>query len=318
MIKIYDFTNEHITLAHALIVKNYEEERNHVPVLPPISDQITFPDLEHFAQNGLGVVAFDNDQFVGFLCCYNPWECAFGTTNAKGTFSPIHGHGVTTQNREMIYRRLYQSASEKWVAMGISSHAIALYTHDTPAINSFFINGFGLRLIDAIRPMVEIECTPILEYSFSEISKENKDDTLPLKNQLINHLANGPTFLSYPQMTAQDLQSQFDHRNPRYFGAYYENALVAWVEIVDGGENFACDDPSMQNICGAYCDPERRGNGVFPSLVNYMITTLKSEGYTRLGVDFESFNPTAYGFWLKHFTAYTSSVVRRIDENSVR
>jgi hypothetical protein len=39
--------------------------------------------------------------------------------------------------------------------------------------------------------------------------------------------------------------------------------------------------------------------------------------YTRLGVDFESLNPTAYGFWLKYFDAYTHSVVRRIDEKAV-
>jgi hypothetical protein len=40
---------------------------------------------------------------------------------------------------------------------------------------------------------------------------------------------------------------------------------------------------------------------------------LKAENYLRLGVDFESFNPTAWGFWLKHFQAYTYSDVRRID-----
>jgi len=41
---------------------------------------------------------------------------------------------------------------------------------------------------------------------------------------------------------------------------------------------------------------------------------LKEEGYKLLGVDYESFNSTANGFWLKYFTPYTNSVVRRIDE----
>jgi len=36
--------------------------------------------------------------------------------------------------------------------------------------------------------------------------------------------------------------------------------------------------------------------------------------YNLLGVDFESFNPTASNFWLKYFTEYTHSVVRRIDD----
>lgn len=57
--------------------------------------------------------------------------------------------------------------------------------------------------------------------------------------------------------------------------------------------------------------------GVYQNLLDFLITTLKAEGYTCLGIDFESFNPTAYGFWLKYFNAYTNSVVRRIDELAI-
>ena len=70
----------------------------------------------------------------------------------------------------------------------------------------------------------------------------------------------------------------------------------------------------MCNICGAFCLHEYRGKSIYQNLLNFTITKLKEEGYILLGVDFESFNPTAYGFWLKYFTAYTNSVVRRIDE----
>ena len=69
-----------------------------------------------------------------------------------------------------------------------------------------------------------------------------------------------------------------------------------------------------RHIMGAYCMPEHRGRGVYKNLLNYVINTLKTEGYTRLGVDFESINPSGSGFWLKFFHAYTNSVVRRIDE----
>lgn len=43
----------------------------------------------------------------------------------------------------------------------------------------------------------------------------------------------------------------------------------------------------------------------------------KAEGYLLLGVDCESFNPTARGFWLKYFTPYTYGLVRRIDDNAI-
>jgi len=74
----------------------------------------------------------------------------------------------------------------------------------------------------------------------------------------------------------------------------------------------------MMNICGAYCLLEYRGQDVMQGLLNYVITVLKSEGYKSLGVDFESFNPTAKGFWLKYFAAYTNGFTRRIDECAIR
>ena len=60
--------------------------------------------------------------------------------------------------------------------------------------------------------------------------------------------------------------------------------------------------------------PEHRGRRVYQNLLNFVVNTLKTEGYTRLGVDFESINPSGSGFWLKFFHAYTNSVVRRIDD----
>jgi len=39
---------------------------------------------------------------------------------------------------------------------------------------------------------------------------------------------------------------------------------------------------------------------------------------SRLGVDYESFNPAALYFYPKRFDVYTNSVVRRIDERGNR
>ena len=120
--------------------------------------------------------------------------------------------------------------------------------------------------------------------------------------------------MTFPQFDKQSLQNKLDRQNSRCFAAYKAEEMVAYIKIIDSGGNFACDDSSMKNICGAFCLPEYRGMGVYQNLLNFLITILKGEGYTRIGVDFESFNPTAYGFWLKYFTSYTNSIVRRIDE----
>lgn len=309
--QIVDFTEDHIEQASMIARENYREERIHVPVLPSVN---TFPELKHFAKNNLGVASFENSHMLGFLCCYSPFEDAFRTTGVKGTFSPLHAHAALRENRERIYKYLYQSAAEKWVKAGIRSHAIALYAHDTQAINSFFINSFGSRTMEAIRPMEKIQCKNTSGYSYLELEAEGKADTLELKNLLIDHLANSPIFMSVPQMYEKDLETQYERRKPRYFVASYENRTVAWLEITKNGEDFVGDDRSVQNICGAYCLPEHRGKDVFQNLLNCAIERLKRDGYSCLSVDFECFNPTAYGFWLKYFNPYVHSVVRRIDD----
>ncbi len=69
----------------------------------------------------------------------------------------------------------------------------------------------------------------------------------------------------------------------------------------------------MLNICGAYCLEKYRGQGLSRALLNHVLHTLHREGIAYLGVDYETMNPTAAGFWEKTFTPYTASLVRRID-----
>lgn len=103
----------------------------------------------------------------------------------------------------------------------------------------------------------------------------------------------------------------------RYFVAKQNEKICAFVKISVPGETFVAMGDTYRHIRGAYCLPEYRGKGLYQNLLNFTISVLKREGYTKLGVDFESFNPTARGFWLKYFTAYTNSVVRRIDERII-
>jgi GNAT superfamily N-acetyltransferase len=212
---------------------------------------------------------------------------------------------------------MYQAAGEKWMKAGASSHAVCLYAHDKEVQEQFFRYGFGLRSIDAVRTIEEIKYTALTGVLFRELPTERKADTLALNNLLILHCEKSPAFMRHEQMSKNDLQHIIDKENNRYFAAYKGNDMIAYIKTADYGENFACDYTHMINICGAFCLSEYRGIGVYQRLLNYMRDTLKNEGYTRLGVDFESFNPTAYGFWLKYFAAYTYGVVRRIDEHII-
>jgi hypothetical protein len=307
---ITDFTHKYTEQAQRLAKQNYDEEKKFVPSLP---EDANIPDLTYFADNRLGVVAIEGERLIGFLCCYKPWDNAFGT-KAKGTFSPLHAHGVISENRELIYRMLYQKAAQKWVEQDITYHGIALYAHDEQAKKALFTYGFGLRCVDAIKSMDKIKVQQKTNLQIRRLEQAEIPLIRPLREQLSAHLGESPCFMYSTEQEYQSWLSRAEHRNSKMYAAFEGEKIIAFIEAMHGGENFVTEFRDMMSICGAFCVPNDRGNEIVQNLLNVMIDELQEEGYQRLGVDFESFNPTAYGFWSKYFEAYTNSVTRRIDD----
>lgn len=310
---ILNFEKEHVEEAAALAFANYFAEQKVVKELPSVRD---IPDLNEFAGNGLGVAAFENKRMVGFLCCCEPFDNAFRATDVKGIFSPMGANAAVSENRSRIFAAMYQAAGEKWVKAGAVSHAVCLYAHDEEIQRQFFQYGFGLRCLDAIRTMELIDCDLCAGYEFTELSKNEYYLVYPLHLALYRHYCASPFFMSRMPETQEEFMES-SGQDGRYFAAKQNGKVCAYLKIGASGETFAAAGNTYRHIRGAYCLPEHRGRGVYQNLLNFTISVLKREGYTRLGVNFESFNPTARGFWLKYFNAYTNSVVRRIDERIV-
>jgi hypothetical protein len=121
---------------------------------------------------------------------------------------------------------------------------------------------------------------------------------------LIEHLGLSPCCMCSSPQDFSNWIVRAETRDSRVFVAKVGEQPISFIEITNDGENFATETSGMLNICGAFCLPEFRGSGVIQSLMNYVITILKFEGYQKLGVDFESINPTASGFWLKYYRIY--------------
>lgn len=308
---ILDFEKQHIEEAVELALANYYDERQFIKELPQVR---VIPDLNGFAENRLGVAAIENEKLVGFLCCCEPFEHAFRATDARGVFSPMGANAAIARNRSKIYAAMYQAAGEKWVKSGAVSHAICLYAHDEELQRQFYRYGFGLRCLDAIRPMELIDCKPCAGYDFTELPKSQYHFVYPLYLALNRHYCESPFFMNRKPETQEEFEISSVQDGGRYFAAKQNGKLCAFLKISASGEAFVATGNSYRHITGAYCLPEHRGKGLYQNLLNFTISILKREGYTRLGVNFESFNPTARGFWLKYFAAYTNSVVRRIDE----
>ncbi len=308
---IVDFTHAHICEAAELSLANYNEERSHVSALPSID---VVPDLTPFAGNEVGVAAFEGGKMVGFLCSYSPFDNAFRSTNVRGVFSPMGANAAIIENRGKIYAAMYQAAAAKWVRAGAVSHAVCLYAHDEVTQRQFYRYGFGLRTIDAVRMVDEVALTPNEDYSFYELMPADVLKVLPLDIKLDESYIYSPFFMyRKPDNEAEFLQ-KYQHFNSIYFVAEQKGQIVSFIRAELDGENFIQDTPGYLHVKGAFCLPKHRGKGINQQLLYLLLQKLKSKGYTRLGVDFESFNPSGSSFWLKHFTAYTHGVVRRIDE----
>lgn len=308
---IFNFERHHINEAATLALTNYYDERRFVQDLPQECD---IPDLNSYAENGLGVAAFEGGKMIGFLCCCEPFDNAFRATDVRGIFSPMGANAAVFENRSNIYAAMYQAAGTKWVQSGAVSHAICIYAHDEMLQQQFFRYGFGLRCLDAIRPMEWIGCKPCADYEFAELPKTECHSIYPLHLALNRHYCESPFFMNRKSETQEEFLISSMPEEIRYFVAKQNGKICAFLRISASGETFVATGNHYRHITGAYCLPEHRGKDVYQNLLNFAISTLKGEGYTRLGVNFESFNPTGRGFWLKYFTAYTNSVVRRIDE----
>lgn len=308
---IKNFEKHHIEEAKSIACASYDEERQTVNSLPSIHD---IPDLDVYAENELGVAAFDGKKMVGFLGCVSPFDNTFRSTDVKGVFSPMGANAAIPENRPQIYAAMYQAAGAKWVKAGAVSHALCLYAHDEKLQRQFYCYGFGLRCMDAIRPMELITCAPRPDYEYTELPISKYHLIYPLDFALNRHYCESPFFMNRTPATEEEFLAASVQERARYFVAKQSGKICAYLRITASGETFIATGDSYRHITGAYCLPEHRGKDVYQNLLNFVISTLGAEGYSMLGVDFESINPTARGFWLKYFAAYTHGVVRRIDE----
>lgn len=309
-----DLTEDHIPDAIAIAEADLAREALHVPALAKadVSDLLA-ERVAGIVRDGVGgVAAIENGRLAGYLVFMGPFERFFGPL--PGAWSPPHAHAVGADDRERTWSQLVQHAAERLVAQGVTGLSISAYAHDE-GTRGLVLNSFGIRLADAIRDLTgpfPFEPSPAATYR--ELSNDEMALIAPLENALRAHLRASPTFVPVPDTTEEAFLAHQAEEGARFFGAWIGDALAGYVKVSDEGENFITEAPAMPNISGAYLLPEHRGHGLYDSLVAVTANTLRDEGATLLGVDFETMNPAALRFWTKWFDIYTYGHVRRIDD----
>lgn len=145
--------------------------------------------------------------------------------------------------------------------------------------------------------MTQDECP----YEIRMLDRDEITCVCALRRTLSAHLGESPCFMIISPQTFHDWLIRAETGNSQLFAAFRNGEAIAFPEIADEGQNFASEAPDMKNICGAYCLPEYRGRGIMQGLLNYAIAEICKNGISCIGVDFESFNPAAYGLLFEIF-----------------
>lgn len=314
MLELIPLTPEHRPAAAAMVAQAYGRERAAVPMLGEHDvAMIASKAMGALCDNGLGVAAVEGGRLMGFVSGF-PVQKFFGASD--GVYVPVFGHGAVAEDAPRVYRALYTHAAEQWVRQGQLSHAITLFAHEAP-VQTWFWMGFGLRCVDGIR-----DPTPIAArntgLTVRAITADDAELLWPLHREHQSYYHRSPLFMPYRADADAEPLRQWLQQPDHWMWAVFDGSKpISYMHVRHGGETFVCDDPAMRNICSAFTMPSARGSGAATLLMNHIIAWMQEQGMQRLGVDCESFNPLGSGFWLKHFTPYTYSLTRRVDERIV-
>ena len=312
--KVLAFKKEHVSEACQLFIDSFNQQRVLVPILP---GSMADPDLVKEKLNKLiiedrDVVAVSNGKVAGYLGAFQVE--AFRRINRKAAYIPVWAHAsIKTGSRRDIYNEMYRSASENWTATGCQMHAISVLAYDSDLIQTWFWSGFGLSVVDAIRPIHPF-CTGISkEFEIRKAKFDDIPELVILDGEHLQHYARAPVYM-VPQKPddAPAFQKFLCSGSNSVWTAWHGHALAGYMKFEDSsfGASEIVESENTIAITGAFVRPAFRRRRIAEALLNAGLSDYADQGFLRCSVDFESFNIEAAGFWPHYFTPICLSMFR--------
>lgn len=305
--RIVPLEPSHVSAAAGLFIASLERVRARVPAL---SADLASVDAVASRLAGMrGAAALEGDRLVGYLASWFP-IAGFRGTERVGAYAPAWGHATMTDGASAIDRALYRVVSADWAASGCTVHAITLLADDD-AVRSWFWSGFGLAVVDAVRPTIPLDVPPAEGILVRPATAADAPALATLDVEHRRHYAAPPVFM--PLRPADDAAAW-----TVFLG---KPGSRAWLAEDDGGAlGFIRFDRTFGGadvvesadgifISGAFVRPARRGQGIATAILDAALQDFAAAGVATCAVDFESFNPEAR-FWLRHFVPVCYSVMR--------
>lgn len=319
-IEVVPFQKEFLPAAAALFVEEYLKQRRQVPVLPDgmesvdrVSERIAglmFP-ADH-PDGPAGLAALDDGRLAGYL----GWWLVdgFRETGRRGAYCPVWAHGAANGMAGKVYPALYRPASAIWTKAGCQVHAITLLADDQAAERAWFWNGFGLTVVDAIRPITPLAFTASAGVSYRQASIEDAGLIAVIEIEHWAYYATAPIYMVAQQPVSAEMYREFIRQpNHAVWLAFSGQDLLGYMRFEPAG--YGAIDIVQSEITiantGAFFRPSTRGQGLGTGLLETALADFSARGFRRCSVDFESFNPDAAAFWMKTFKPVCHSVTRR-------
>jgi GNAT superfamily N-acetyltransferase len=312
-IEIREFDKSLRNEAASLFKQTYLEEVYALPFLLKDEQmmQLINDSIEELFEHGSGVMAFDDQKLIAYMA---GWKVSQLFGPVKGVFFPMVGHAAKKEHRRVIYAKMLEHGMKQWVQQGYLSFAASILAHDKGLIEEFFVNGFGMRCIDAMRKSERIH-TSVKDVSVIKAELEDVKDIASLHQSHHEYYKHSPIFMPrQPEDALADLVEWLSHQNHHLWIAKKDDVAIGYIRIQPDGETVVSSHSQVMNVTGAYVMEEFRTLGVASLLLDVVQRWLIEQGYHLCGVDYEAINPAAYRFWNRYFTPYTVSVARRIDE----
>ena len=312
--QITPLTPTHLPAAAALFTAALRRQRELTPALPAQleDDNLVIQKLTWLLGAGPAFAALDAGELVGFLGTILAPH--FRNTARKGAYVPEWGHAAAPGRTAAVYPALYRAAAAQWADAGCQVHAISILAHDRAAVDQWFWQGFGLTVVDAVRPVqplaASLACLPHHPQGHAGRRRppgRARRRTLPPLYGLARSSWRRPTRTTQPSLPSFLARPHnaawlaLDGDTPAGF-LRFDGYEVDGVGILEGEHTVF--------INGAFLRPAYRGQRLTPAMLAAALHDYAGQGFTCCALNFESFNPEAALFWPRYFDPVCYSLTR--------
>ncbi len=311
--ELHPFTPNYLSAAAELFLHNYRLLRQSLPALPDTlgDEALICGKLSRLLGTHPGVVALEEGQLVGYLV-YMVID-NFRDAGKRAAYCPEWGHAAAAPYQEQAYRRMYRHVAAQWAAQGCQVHAITLLANDQDVLHTWFWNGFGMAVVDAVRSMKPLGRDIQTQLVIRRANIADAEALASLDVEHRRYYTQSPVFMALrASQTVDEFCAFLEQEGNSVWLALDGDMPVGFLRL-NGIEFDAADaiaSPDTVHITGAFLLLAYRGQGASSAMLQAAVQHHALLGKTCCSVDFEAFNPDAAAYWMRYFQPACLSLMR--------